>query len=61
MAHGPLEAPVHGGLRPWPAKGLVDARPRGCSSARWLTGDGEMERGARGESVSSLTGARAAV
>jgi hypothetical protein len=61
MAHGPLEVPVHGGLQPWPAEGLTGAWPSGRSGARWLTGDGAMERGARGESVSGLTWVRAAV
>jgi hypothetical protein len=42
-------------------QGLTRARPNGRSSARWLTGDGAMEKGAHGESISGLTGARAAV
>jgi hypothetical protein len=42
-------------------QGLIGAQPNDRSDARWLTGDGAMERGACGESILGLTGARAAV
>jgi hypothetical protein len=42
-------------------QGLTRARPNGRSFAWWLTDDGAMENGARGESVSALTGVRATV
>jgi hypothetical protein len=37
---------------------LTGARPNGRSGARWLTGDGAMEREDHGESVSGFTEAR---
>jgi hypothetical protein len=55
--HGPLEAPVHGALWPWPVEELARAWPRGRSVARWLAGDGAMERVEHKESLSGLTGA----
>jgi hypothetical protein len=51
----------HRGLQSGWRQGLTGARPNGHSGARWFTDDGAMEKGARGETVSGLTGARAAV
>jgi hypothetical protein len=46
---------------PWPSIELDGAWPSGRSVARWLTGGGATGRGVHGESISGLTGARAAV
>jgi hypothetical protein len=46
---------------PWPARELDAARPSSRSGARWPTGGGTTGRGVHGESISGLTGARAAV
>jgi hypothetical protein len=51
----------HRGLHSGRQQGLAGAQHNGRSGARWLTGNGAMEKGARGESVSGLTGARTAV
>jgi hypothetical protein len=51
----------HRGLHSGRWQGLTEAWPSGRSNAWWLTGDGAMEKGARGQSVSGLTGVRAAV
>jgi hypothetical protein len=55
---GPLAALVHSEPWPWPAEELTGAWPSGRSRARWFTGDGAMERGEHGKSVSVLTGRR---
>jgi hypothetical protein len=46
---------------PSPATELDGARPSGRSGTRWLAGGGTAGRGVHGESISGLTGARAAV
>jgi hypothetical protein len=51
----------HHGLHSGRWQGLIKARPNDRSDARWLTGDGAMEKGARGESVLGLTEVRAAM
>jgi hypothetical protein len=48
---------LHSGRR----QGLTGARPNDRSDARCLIGDEAMEKGACGESVSGLTGARVTV
>jgi hypothetical protein len=62
VGHAGVASPrFHHGLHSGRWQGLTGARPNGHSDARWLIGDGAMEKGARGKSVSSLTGTRAAV
>jgi hypothetical protein len=59
MAHGP----AHGTLDrpPWVATELNGAWPSSHSGARWPAGGGAIGRGVHGESISGLTGARAAM
>jgi hypothetical protein len=60
MARGPWAAPVHGGLGNGWLKGLAGAQPSGRSGGCQLTDGGTTEKGLHGESISGLTGARAA-
>jgi hypothetical protein len=58
---GVADPQFHCGLHSGRRQGPIVAQPNDRSGARWLTGDGAVEKGARGEFISGLTGARVAV